>query len=120
MFLGLGIIIAILAACAIWFGYAEEVTIAKILGYAGVVIGIVLIVAYFFTAEGARTVKSWSSNTSGGLVRTVDVYDLSGNLLKEYTGKIDVQDTEYGNKVLFDLDGKRTIIYNATVIVQEK
>lgn len=118
--MAIGIILVIIASTVIWYGYSEEVNIAKILGYVGVVIGIALVIAYFFTAEGARTVKDWSSNTSGGLIRTVNVYDLNGNLLKEYTGKIDVQDTEYGNKVLFDLDGKRTIIYNATVIVQEK
>ena len=47
-------------------------------------------------------------------------YDNNGNLLKTYEGKIDVQDTEYGNKVLFDLTGERVVIYNATVIVEEQ
>ena len=67
-----------------------------------------------------RDMKTFSSNFNGGLNRTVAVYDSNGNLLKTYEGKIDVQDTEYGNKVLFDLDGKRVVLYNATVIVEEQ
>lgn len=69
------------------------------------------------TSEFDREMKSISSNWNGGLDRTVTVYDMQGEPIKEYTGKIDVEANE--GKVLFDLDGKRTIIYNATVIVQE-
>ena len=65
----------------------------------------------------SRELKTIGSDFSGGLNRTVTVYDNHGNVIKEYSGKIDVETSE--NKVLFDLNGKRTIIYNATVIVQE-
>lgn len=68
-------------------------------------------------ASWDRTMKDISSNYGGGLDRTVTVYDMQGEPIREYTGKIDVEANE--GKVLFDLDGKRTIIYNATVIVQE-
>ena len=71
-------------------------------------------------ASWNRMTKSISSDLDGGLDRVVEVYDNNGNLLKTYEGKIDVQDTEYGNKVLFDLNGDRVVIYNATVIVEEK
>ena len=64
-----------------------------------------------------REIKSLQSEYSGGLDRTVTVYDMQGEPIKEYTGKIDVETND--GKVLFDLNGKRTIIYNATVIVQE-
>ena len=65
-----------------------------------------------------RMGKSLGSDLSGGLNRTVTVYSLDGNTkIAEYKGKLDVETTE--NKVFFDLNGKRTIIYNATVIVQE-
>ena len=66
-----------------------------------------------------RGIKDVTSDLSGGLNRTVEVYDYSGNLLKTYEGKLDVQYTETGGKVLFDMDGKRTAIYNAIVIVEE-
>ncbi|MFC4620060.1 hypothetical protein ACFO4N_15210 [Camelliibacillus cellulosilyticus] len=75
---------------------------------------------YFHTASGERALKNFHSNRIGGLERTVKVYSNSGKLLKEYHGKIDIKDTEYGNKVLFDLNGKRIVIYNATVITEEK
>ena len=67
-----------------------------------------------------RSVKSFTSEYTGGLERKVEVYSSSGQLLKTYEGKLDIEANEYGNKVLFDIDGKRTIIYNATVIVEEK
>ncbi|MED4227939.1 hypothetical protein [Neobacillus cucumis] len=79
-----------------------------------------LILWYFNTANGERTIKNFQSNNSGGLERTVKVYSTDGKLIKEYSGKIDIKDTEYGNKVLFDLNGKRIVIYNATVITEEK
>jgi hypothetical protein len=67
-----------------------------------------------------RSVKSFTSEYTGGLERKVEVYSSSGQLLKTYEGKLDIETNEYGSKVLFDMDGKRTIIYNATVIVEEK
>ncbi|QJC53950.1 hypothetical protein HGI30_22090 [Paenibacillus albicereus] len=75
---------------------------------------------YLSTEGGSRQLKTWKSNNAGGLERTVKVYDQGGNLLQQYDGRIDIQDTEFGNKVLFDLNGKRIVIYNATVIVEEK
>ncbi|MCD7034417.1 hypothetical protein LRR81_09225 [Metabacillus sp. GX 13764] len=78
------------------------------------------IIWYFNTAAGERALKSFQSNNSGGINRDVKVYSSDGKLIKEYTGKIDIQDTEYGNKVLFDVNGKRVVIYNATVITEER
>ncbi len=75
---------------------------------------------YWNTESGQRVVKDWKSNNVGGLNRTVEVYTQDGELLKSYTGKIDVQNNDYGNKVLFDLDGKRYVFYNAVVVVEEK
>jgi hypothetical protein len=120
MFLTMGILIAIAAVGSILFGFAQEVSWAKIIGCIFIVIAAVLIISHFNTAQGSRDLKNFTSNTTGGLERKVEVYDQSGKLLKTYEGKLDIQDTDYGNKVLFDLNGKRTIIYNATVIVQEK
>lgn len=79
---------------------------------------IVAVMSFAFSSEFRRAGKSFKSNVEGGLNRTVTVYSATGEKLAEYSGKIDVEANE--NKVLFDLDGKRTIIYNGTVIVQEK
>lgn len=66
-----------------------------------------------------RSIKTFKSEYAGGLNRTVRVFSSSGELIESYEGRLDVEANEYGNKVLFDLNGKRVIIYNATVIVEE-
>lgn len=65
-----------------------------------------------------RSRKDWESDRNGGLNREITVYDYNGNIIKKYQGKCDIQTNE--NKVLFDLDDRRIIIYNATVIAEEK
>lgn len=66
-----------------------------------------------------RSIKDFGSSVTG-LNRVVQVYSHDGNLIKEYEGRIDIEVNEYGNKVKFDLDGKRVIINNAIVITEEK
>lgn len=65
----------------------------------------------------SRAFKSIGSDISGGLHRTVTVYDYSGNEVRSWSGKIDVDNTE--DRTVFDLDGKRTIIRGGIVIIQE-
>lgn len=67
-----------------------------------------------------RELKTMKSEYVGGLERTASVYSGSGELIAQYKGRFDVQSSEYGNKVLFDVDGKRVVIYNATVIIEEQ
>lgn len=85
----------------------------------GIVITLGLIIGCTGCASLERGLKSFGSDLTGGLNRTVEVYDYSGNLLKTYEGKIDIAESD-GGKVLFDLDGNRYSIYNAIVIVEEK
>ena len=68
-------------------------------------------------ASTQRKIKSIGSEISGGLERTVTVYDYSGNEIKSWTGKFDVSESE--NEVYFDLDGKRVIIHGGIVINEE-
>ena len=83
-----------------------------------VIIG--LIVWWLFgTQSGQRSIKTLQSNVSG-IERTVTVYDINGNVIKEYTGKFDVEYDE--SRILFDdEDGKRHVIYytTGTVIIDE-
>lgn len=97
--------------------YREALHMNKKKRILAVLLVVVALSATGCTAGLNRSMKNISSNFTGGLNRTVTVYDMQGEPIKEYTGKIDVEANE--GKVLFDLDGKRTIIYNATVIVQE-
>lgn len=84
-------------------------------------IALMLAVSVVFTgcASIERFSKDVTSDITGGLNRTVEVYDYSGHLLKTYTGKIDIATSESGNKIKFDVNGERYLIYNAIVIVEE-
>lgn len=66
-----------------------------------------------------RAQKDFDSSING-LNRVATVYDSNGHVIKRYKGKFDIEENEYGNKVKFDVNGKRVMVYNATVIVEEK
>lgn len=75
---------------------------------------------YNNTASGKRAYKTQESNFNYGIERTVEVYDVTGNLLKTYEGKFDIDYDE--NRIIFDDEnGKRHVIYypTGTVIVDE-
>ncbi len=71
------------------------------------------------SASWEREMKSWDSETSGGLNRTLTVYDYNGDIIKTYEGKMDVEVSPSNDKVLFDLNGKRHIIRGGIVIIDE-
>lgn len=83
----------------------------------GVVIVCILFVAVTFKEDFKRGLKSLNSDFNGGLDRTITVYSDTGEVLEKYRGKCDIESNE--SKVLFDMDGKRVIIYNAIVIAEE-
>lgn len=85
----------------------------------GIVLGIML---FYFnnTAAGKRAFKSQESNFNNGIERSVEVYDATGNLLKTYSGKFDVDYDD--NRIIFDDENnKRHVIYypTGTVIIDE-
>lgn len=87
-----------------------------------IVVFVLLIISLFMfggCASCNRSLKSCSSDISGGLYRTINVYSLDGKLLATYEGKIDIDDNANGS-VMFDLDGKRYVYYNAIVEIIEK
>ena len=74
----------------------------------GVIVGAILCVAmlgcfifyYQFTAAGKRAYKTQESNLSNGINREVVVYDMEGEVIKEYKGKFDI--TYDNDRILFD------------------
>ena len=70
------------------------------------------------TASCDRWKKDMGSNWGGGLERVINVYSMDGKLIASHEGKIDIEDRE--NSILFDLDGKRYVYYNAIIEVVEK
>ena len=79
---------------------------------------VVLCISLSQTASCSRTIKSVQSDFSGGMERTVTVYDYNGEVIAEYEGLIDIEYED--GRVLFDMDGKRTNIVGGIVIVQEE
>lgn len=71
-------------------------------------------------ASFERGMKDFKSEVSGGLNRTVNVYSMTGELIKSVEGKIDIEESDSNNKVKFELDGKRYIYYNCMIEVIEK
>lgn len=65
-----------------------------------------------------RGVKDFQSRWVG-LERRVTVYSVSGEPVRTYQGRIDIEPTEYGNKIKFAHDGKMVLIYNMGVVVEE-
>lgn len=82
----------------------------------------VLLCAITVSLTGCASCQRWrksiASDVSGGMDRIVTVYDYNGNVLKTYTGKFDVTDSE--SEVYFDdEDGKRIIIHGGIIINEE-
>lgn len=66
-----------------------------------------------------REFKDFKSDVSGGLDRIVIVYDMMGNELKRYEGKIDLP-VRSDARIEFEYNGKRIIWYNAVIEIVEK
>ena len=120
MFLAIAIVVAVIGIC---FGFVLIESDYTGGGFAAIGIGLIFAVIFlgihfFGTESGSRAIKNFSSDL-GGLNRTLEVYDMTGNLIKTYEGKFDINNNEQG-VIKFDLNGKRHLIYNAIVIVDEK
>lgn len=111
---------AILILCA---GIGGAVLIENIPGkIVSVVVAILLIMGLFFgmrwyfqnTASGQRALTDQKSDLDNGLERTVTIYTADGEIIAQYTGKIDIEGND-GGYVLFDYEGKRYTYYNCFV-----
>ena len=87
-----------------------------------VIVSVILIFALLFgmfwyfdnTASGQRALLDQKSDFNNGIERTVTVYTANGEVIAQYTGKIDI-DTNDGGYVKFDFDGKRYVYYNCFI-----
>ena len=84
---------------------------------------VILAAAFTFLDSGCasceRAIKTCNSDVGGGLYRIVNIYSLDGDLIATYEGKIDIDDNT-NSSVMFDLNGKRYVYYNAIVEIIEK
>lgn len=118
------LILSIGGAIAYSLIYAEKIAAGIIVTIIsiGLVVGSVLLGNWYFknTESGKRAIKTQESNFNKGIEREVKVYDVNGELIKEYRGKFDV---DYdSNRIIFDDENnKRHVIYytTGTVIIDE-
>jgi hypothetical protein len=95
-----------------------NIAVAKLLVYALIIVIIIIGIGFLFPSSTRRNIKSMVSDYTGGLNRTITLYDYNGNKIKSWTGRFDVDDNE--SRVFFDdEDGKRVIIYNGIVVNEE-
>ena len=89
----------------------------------GIIIAVALAIGTVAGMSGcascSRFGKSLESNISGGMERKVTVYSNTGEVVYEDEGKIDLQVSEEGGHVVYDKDGKRTVITGGIVISEE-
>ena len=86
------------------------------------IIGVLCVQLWYYenTASGQRAFKDQESNFENGTERVVTVYDVNGEIIKQYDGRFDVKTGKVDNApyILFDDEnGKRHIIYYTTGIV---
>lgn len=77
---------------------------------------ILLGMLWFFnsTATGQRALVDQKSELENGLNRTITVYTANGEVIAQYTGKIDIEGND-GGYVIFDFEGKRYMYYNCFI-----
>lgn len=80
---------------------------------------------YMNTEKGARALKDQQSNFNNGIERVVTVYDVNGEVIKQYEGKFDVETSNADGAtylVFDDENDKRHIIYytTGTITIDEK
>lgn len=73
-------------------------------------------------ASCQRMFKSWDSNMQNGLHRTIEIYDINGEKIKEYSGKFDYEFDDKTGRILFDDENnKRHVIFSgtSTILIDE-
>ncbi len=110
------IIMSVVAVCAGALLYVETQKLAVSLIAIVVAIALVFSIGFWYynnTASGIRARTDERAELRNGLERTITIYTADGTVLKQYEGKIDIeQDQGY---VKFDWNGKRYIYYNCYV-----
>lgn len=111
MTIGGWIAFVLFAALILCAGIAGACLIENVPGkIISVVVAILLILGLFF---GMRWYFQ-KSDLDNGLERTVTIYTADGEIIAQYTGKIDIEGND-GGYVLFDYEGKRYTYYNCFV-----
>ena len=127
------IVLVCVAIAYFLFGYIEKkgaflaLIVLDIVLCGAMIVGVLCVQLWYYenTASGQRAFKDQESNFENGTERVVTVYDVNGEIIKQYDGRFDVETGNVDNApyILFDDEnGKRHIIYytTGTVTINEK
>lgn len=127
------ILLVCIAIAYFLFGYIEKkgaflaLIVLDIVLCGALIVGVLCVQLWYYenTASGQRALKDQESNFENGAERVVTVYDVNGEIIKQYDGRFDVETGNLDNApyILFDDEnGKRHIIYytTGTVTIDEK
>ena len=127
------ILLVCIAIAYFLFGYIEKkgaflaLIVLDIVLCGALIVGVLCVQLWYYenTASGQRAFKDQESNFENGTERVVTVYDVNGEIIKQYDGRFDVETGNVDNApyILFDDEnGKRHIIYytTGTVTIDEK
>lgn len=122
MLKGIIILIVFFVIAVVCVGFLNAGFMSKKQRAIGIAVSAVIVLAltyggwWFFTqtATGSRALVDFRSDVNNGLERTVTVYTANGEIIAQYTGRIDIEGND-GGYVLFDYEGKRYTYYNCFV-----
>lgn len=123
MTIGGWVLLIFLGASILGLGIAVATNVnTKGKAICAIVIALVLVAAlavglfWYFgnTASGQRALTDQKSELAGGLDRVVTIYTANGDVIAQYSGKIDIEAND-GGYVKFDYEGNRYIYYNCFV-----
>lgn len=81
-------------------------------------VGVVALCGMYGCSSFSRGMKSIKSDVSGGIERTVTLYDYNGKEIKSWHGKFDIESND--QEIFFDDEqGKRVIIQGGIVMSEE-
>lgn len=93
-------------------------TVAATVAFILAVVVIIATLGLSGCSSCSRMTKSMSSDFSGGINRTVTLYDNTGKEIKSWHGKFDIESND--QEVFFDdAQGKRVIIQGGIVVSEE-
>lgn len=120
-------LLGLLVAGLLIYGAAEEKSMGLAAG-AALVLALTAAICIWISwyqlnsESGKRAYKDQQSELGGGIERVVQVYDVDGEMIREYSGRFDVE-TDKDSYILFDdEEGKRHIVYftTGTIVIDEK
>lgn len=117
----LGVLGIVISVCLFYAEEPTKGTISLVITLV-VVVGLIIGFSWFYnnTGTGIRAMKDQHSELNNGINRDIKVIESDGFVSYEFSGKTDLE--MHDDYIVFECDGKRTIIYKSytsTIVITE-